>query len=44
MSGCTRKETTSGIPISFDKNSARKEYMYFMQIQDVDAKSYKAKQ
>jgi branched-chain amino acid transport system substrate-binding protein len=44
LSGFTGKEATSGIPISFDKNNARKEYMYFMQIQDVDAKSYKAKQ
>ena len=44
MSGLNTKETTSGIPITFDKNGARKEYMYFMQIQDVDAKSYKAKQ
>jgi branched-chain amino acid transport system substrate-binding protein len=44
MSGLNTKETTSGIPITFDKNGARKEYMYFMQIQDVDAKGYKAKQ
>ncbi|MGZ5840686.1 MAG: ABC transporter substrate-binding protein [Xanthobacteraceae bacterium] len=44
MSALNTKETTSGIPITFDKNGARKEYMYFMQIQDVDAKGYKAKQ
>ena len=44
ISGLNTKETTSGIPITFDKNGARKEYMYFMQIQDVDAKGYKAKQ
>jgi len=44
MSGLNTKETTSGIPITFDKNGARKEYMYFLQIQDVDAKGYKAKQ
>jgi branched-chain amino acid transport system substrate-binding protein len=44
MAGLNTKETTSGIPITFDKNGARKEYMYFMQIQDVDAKGYKAKQ
>jgi branched-chain amino acid transport system substrate-binding protein len=44
VSALNTKETTSGIPISFDKNGARKEYMYFLQIQDVDAKGYKAKQ
>jgi hypothetical protein len=44
VAGLNTKETTSGIPITFDKNGARKEYMYFMQIQDVDAKGYKAKQ
>lgn len=44
MSALITKETTSGIPIAFDKNGARKEYMYFMQIQDVQAKDYKSKQ
>ena len=44
MSALKTKETTSGIPIAFDKNGARKEYMYFMQIQDVEAKDYKSKQ
>ena len=44
VSALSTKETTSGIPIVFDKNGARKEYMYFLQIQDVDAKGYKAKQ
>jgi branched-chain amino acid transport system substrate-binding protein len=44
MSALKTKETTSGIPITFDKNGARKEYMYFMQIQDVQAKDYKSKQ
>ncbi|CAH1652224.1 ABC transporter substrate-binding protein [Chelatococcus asaccharovorans] len=44
MSALKTKETTSGIPIEFDKNGARKEYIYFMQIQDVGEKSYKAKQ
>jgi branched-chain amino acid transport system substrate-binding protein len=44
MSALNTRESTSGIPITFDKNGARKEYMYFMQIQDVDAKGYKAKQ
>jgi branched-chain amino acid transport system substrate-binding protein len=44
LSGFTGKESTSGIPISFDKNGARKEYIYYMQIKDVDAKDYKSKQ
>jgi branched-chain amino acid transport system substrate-binding protein len=44
ISSLNTKETTSGIPVSFDKNGARKEYMYFMQIEDVDAKGYKSKQ
>jgi branched-chain amino acid transport system substrate-binding protein len=44
MSALNTKESTSGIPITFDRNGARKEYMYFMQIEDVDAKGYKAKQ
>ena len=44
MSALKSKETTSGIPIAFDQNGARKEYIYFMQIGDVEAKSYKSKQ
>ncbi len=44
LSGYSGKESTSGIPISFDKNGARKEYIYYMQLKDVDAKDYKAKQ
>lgn len=44
MSALKTKETTSGIPIEFDKNGARKEYYYVLQITDVAAKSYKAKQ
>jgi branched-chain amino acid transport system substrate-binding protein len=44
LSALNTKESTSGIPIVFDKNGARKEYMYFLQIQDVEAKDYKAKQ
>jgi len=39
------KELTSGTPIHFDANGARKEYMYFMQIVSVDGKrNYKSKQ
>ncbi|RJF78890.1 ABC transporter substrate-binding protein [Rhodopseudomonas palustris] len=44
MSALKTKETTSGVPIEFDKNGARMEYMYFMQISDVAPKTYKAKQ
>lgn len=44
MSALKTKEKTSGIPIEFDKNGARKEYMYFLQMTDVAAKTYKAKQ
>jgi branched-chain amino acid transport system substrate-binding protein len=44
MSALKTKETTSNIPIEFDKNGARKEYYYMLQITDVAAKSYKAKQ
>lgn len=38
------KEATSGIPIAFDENGARKEYMYFMQIGDVTENDYTAQQ
>ncbi|HMK80581.1 MAG TPA: ABC transporter substrate-binding protein [Xanthobacteraceae bacterium] len=44
LSGLKTREKTSSIPITFDKNGARKEYIYYMQIKDVDAKDYKAKQ
>lgn len=44
MSALKTKERTSGIPIEFDANGARKEYMYFMEIQNVAEKSYKSKQ
>jgi branched-chain amino acid transport system substrate-binding protein len=45
ISKLNSKELTSGVPIVFDKNGARKEYMYFMEIQSVDGKrSYKSKQ
>ena len=39
------KELTSGTPINFDSNGARKEYIYFMQIVSVEGKrNYKSKQ
>src|SRR6201999_4323182 len=40
------KETTSGVPIAFDKNGARQEYIYYMQItgMNVAKKEYSAKQ
>ena len=44
LSAFVSKESTSGVSITFDKNGARKEYMYFMQITDVGPKEYKAKQ
>jgi branched-chain amino acid transport system substrate-binding protein len=44
VSAIKTKEPTSGIPIEFDKNGARKEYIYFLQIEDVSPKTYKAKQ
>jgi branched-chain amino acid transport system substrate-binding protein len=44
MSKLKTKETTSGIPIEFDKNGARKEYYYMMQIKDIAPKTYRAKQ
>jgi branched-chain amino acid transport system substrate-binding protein len=44
MSKLKTKETTSDIPIEFDKNGARKEYIYYMQITGVGDKSYTAKQ
>lgn len=44
LSGLVTKEGTSGVPIAFDGNGARKEYMYFMQITGVEAKSYTARQ
>ncbi len=45
LSRLKTRELTSGIPIEFDKNGARKEYMYFLQILSVDGKrTYKSKQ
>jgi branched-chain amino acid transport system substrate-binding protein len=44
VSALKMTESTSGVPIEFDKNGARKEYIYFMQMQEVADKSYKAKQ
>lgn len=45
LSQLNTKEPTSGVPIVFDKNGARKEYMYFMEIQGVEGKrTYKSKQ
>jgi branched-chain amino acid transport system substrate-binding protein len=45
MSRLKTKETTSGVPIEFDRNGARKEYIYYMQLQGVDGKrTYKSRQ
>ena len=44
MSALNMVEPTSGVPITFDKNGARKEYMYYMQLTGVaPPKSYTAK-
>jgi branched-chain amino acid transport system substrate-binding protein len=44
MSALNTVEPTSGVPILFDKNGARKEYMYYMQLTGVaPPKSYTAK-
>lgn len=40
MSELQSVEATSGIPIEFDENGARKEYMYFMQIENVTENDY----
>ena len=45
LSKLNTKELTSGVPIQFDKNGARKEYMYFMEIVSVNGKrTYQSKQ
>ena len=44
MSELQSVEATSGIPIEFDENGARKEYMYFMQIEDVTENDYDSKE
>ncbi len=45
LSRLNTKESTSGIPIVFDKNGARKEYMYFMELESVNGKrNYQSKQ
>jgi branched-chain amino acid transport system substrate-binding protein len=43
MSALNTVSPTDGTPISFDKNGARKEYVYVMQLEGVEAKSYTAK-
>jgi len=45
LSALNTKEKTTGVPIVFDKNGARKEYMYFQEIVSVNGKrSYQSKQ
>jgi branched-chain amino acid transport system substrate-binding protein len=45
LSAVKMKEPTSDVPIEFDKNGARKEYVYVLQIKSVEGKkSYQAKQ
>jgi branched-chain amino acid transport system substrate-binding protein len=38
------REVTTGIPIVFDKNGARKEYMYFLQMQEVAKDTYRSRE
>jgi hypothetical protein len=38
------KEVTTGIPMVFDKNGARKEYMYFLQMKEVGKDTYQSKE
>ena len=45
LSALNTKEKTTGVPIVFDKNGARKEYMYFQEIVSVNGKrNYQSKQ
>ena len=44
LSALQMKDPSSGVPIQFDKNGARKEFIYFMRIDGVSAKDYKATQ
>jgi branched-chain amino acid transport system substrate-binding protein len=43
LSALKMTEPTSGVPIEFDKNGARKEYMYFMTIEGMSKNAYTAK-
>ena len=43
LSSLKMTDPTDGVPVEFDKNGARKEYMYFMQIKGLEKSSYKAK-
>ena len=44
LSALKMKDPSSGVPIEFDRNGARKEFIYFMRIDGVSAKDYKATQ
>ncbi len=44
LSALKMKEPTSGIPIEFNKDGARVEYIYYMQITGVEPKNYTSKQ
>ena len=44
LSQIKMKDPMSGVPIAFDKNGARKEFIYFMRIDDVTKTDYKATQ
>ncbi len=44
LSALKMKEPTSGIPIEFNKDGARVEYIYYMQITGVESNNYNSKQ
>jgi len=44
MRNINTKEVTTGIPMVFDKNGARKEYMYFLQMKEVGKDTYQSKE
>ena len=44
MRNINTKEVTTGIPMVFDKNGARKEFMYFLQMKEVGKDTYQSKE
>jgi branched-chain amino acid transport system substrate-binding protein len=44
MRNINTKEITTGIPMVFDKNGARKEFMYFLQMKEVGKETYKSQE
>jgi len=44
MRAINTREITTGIPMTFDRNGARKEFMYFMQMKEVGKENYQSKE